>query len=106
LTHQPGGIGFADFVANPPSSVKIMSISPEKGAKAILPSPNSIADGSYPLSRFLNIYVVRTPGEPLDETLRDFLSFVLSRQGQQIVLKEGMMPLSAAIVAEELAKLR
>jgi len=38
--------------------------------------------------------------------VREFLRFVLSKEGQEIVVKDGYYPLTAKIVQEEVAKLR
>ena len=59
----------------------------------------------YPLSRYLYVYVNKAPGKPLDPLLREFYGFVLSREGQEIVVKDGFFPLPAAVVGEELGKL-
>ena len=61
--------------------------------------------GKYPLARFLYVYVNRAPGKPLDPLVREFLKLVLSREGQEVVVKDGYLPLTAAIVSEERKKL-
>jgi phosphate transport system substrate-binding protein len=66
---------------------------------------NDIASGRYPLQRYLYIYVNRKPGQPLDPLLKEFLRFVLSRQGQSLVSKDQYLPLPPSIDAEELQKL-
>ena len=68
--------------------------------------PEEVYGGKYPLARFLYVYVNRAPGKPLDPLTEQFLRFVLSREGQQIVLKDGYLPLKAGVVEQELAKLR
>ena len=67
---------------------------------------NDIASGRYPLQRYLYIYVNRKPGAPLEPKVKEFLKLVLSRQGQDVVAKEGVyIPLQPEVVKEELAKL-
>jgi phosphate transport system substrate-binding protein len=56
--------------------------------------------GDYPLARFLIVYVNKKPGEPLDTLTREFLTFVLSKEGQAIVEKDGYFPMPAEIAAE------
>jgi hypothetical protein len=68
--------------------------------------PDEVYAGKYPLARFLYVYVNRAPGKPLDPLTEQFLRFVLSRDGQEIVLKDGYLPLKAGVVDQELAKLR
>lgn len=63
-------------------------------------------DGKYPLSRFLNIYINRAPNKPVDPLLKEFLKFVLSFEGQEVVVKDGYLPLTPDLVKKELAKLK
>lgn len=68
-------------------------------------SPENCISGDYPLARFLLIYLNKKPGEPLDDLTREFIKFVLSRAGQEVVVKDGYYPLPAELVLEELGKL-
>lgn len=65
-------------------------------------SPQSIADGRYPLSRRIYVMVDRAPGQPLRPALRDFLAYVLSPAGQAAIAAdaEGFLPLTPAEAAE------
>ncbi|MFV1995625.1 MAG: PstS family phosphate ABC transporter substrate-binding protein [Verrucomicrobiales bacterium] len=56
--------------------------------------------GDYPLARFLYLYVNRKPGRPLDALTAQFIHYVLSASGQQIVVKDGYFPLPAEVTAE------
>jgi phosphate transport system substrate-binding protein len=62
--------------------------------------------GKYPLARFLYIYVNRKPNAPMGKLEQEFLRFVLSKQGQEIVIKDGYFPMPSAAVTEILAKLK
>ena len=64
-----------------------------------------MTSGKYPLSRFLYVYVNKAPGKPLDPLPLEFLKLMLSKEGQEVVVKDGYMPLTPAIVKEELAKI-
>jgi phosphate transport system substrate-binding protein len=68
-------------------------------------SLSEIASGRYPLQRYLYIYVNRRPGEPLEPLVKEFLRFVLSRQGQSLVSSDQYLPLPAPVDARELQKL-
>jgi phosphate transport system substrate-binding protein len=57
-------------------------------------------NGNYPLARFLIVYVNKKPGAPLDALTREFLSFVLSKEGQAVVEKDGYFPMPAQVAAE------
>jgi phosphate transport system substrate-binding protein len=63
-----------------------------------------VTTGKYPLSRFLFVYVNKAPGKPLDPLPLEFLKLMLSKEGQEVVVKDGYMPLTPAIVKEELVK--
>ena len=61
--------------------------------------------GDYPLSRYLYVYVNKHPNQPLAPLQAEFLKMALSKAGQQIVEKDGYIPLPAAVVDAELTKL-
>ena len=63
-----------------------------------------VTSGKYPLSRFLYLYVNKAPGKPLDPLQLEFVKLVMSKEGQEVVVKDGYMPLTPAILKEELAK--
>jgi phosphate transport system substrate-binding protein len=77
-----------------------------KGATAFVDATeeNALA-GKYPLARVLYIYVNKAPNKPLAPMELEFMKMVLSRQGQDTVVKDGYIPLPAAMAAKELAKL-
>jgi phosphate transport system substrate-binding protein len=66
---------------------------------------DNVKSGQYPLSRFLYVYINKAPGKPLDPLVKEYMKLILSREGQEVVVKDGYDPLPAAIVAEELKKL-
>ena len=80
------------------------------GAKADAlyePSNENCLNGKYPLARFLYVYINKKPGAPLEPLTLEFVKFVLSKQGQEAVVKDGYFPLPATIaveVAESLSK--
>jgi phosphate transport system substrate-binding protein len=88
------------------SGVRALPLSPKAGAPSVEPNYANALSKAYPLSRYLFIYVVRDPRRPMDALTKEFLKFVLSREGQEIVVKDGFLPLPAKVVEEELAKLQ
>ena len=64
-------------------------------------SAKNAVSGVYPLSRYLYVYVNKPPGEALPAIEREFIRFILSRQGQRIVLKNGFISLPAAMVEKQ-----
>ena len=87
------------------SGVKTVPLSAKDGGPFFGESYENVLAGKYPLSRYLNVYVNKAPGKPLDPLVREFLLFVLSKEGQEIVVKDGFFPVTAKVVGEELAKL-
>jgi phosphate transport system substrate-binding protein len=86
--------------------VKAVPIVDFNGIAPILPTVENILNGKYPLARFLYIYVNIRPGQPTDPTVKEFLRFVLSRQGQSDVANFGAIPLPADLAAINLNKAR
>jgi phosphate transport system substrate-binding protein len=93
------GIGYVT------SGVRWVLLSSRGNEDAVAPNLMSVLDGKYPLSRFLLVYVNKKPDKPFDPLVKEFLRFMFSREGQQIVMKYGYMPVPARIAREELAKL-
>jgi phosphate transport system substrate-binding protein len=60
--------------------------------------------GEYPLARFLYIYVNKKPNQPLDKLTAEFIKFVESKEGQEVVAKAGFFPLPKQIVDESHAQ--
>ena len=102
---SPGGLTYAMLVNVQPWT-KVLALSETTGGKCVLPTTETIYDHSYPLSRYVYIYVNHKPGIPLPPKVKEFLRAVLSFEGQQQVVKDGVyLPLQPEVVREELAKL-
>jgi phosphate transport system substrate-binding protein len=99
------GIGYSG-IGYVTSSVKALPIAAREGDTPMAATPDNAVEGTYPLSRFLYIYVNKRPGEPLAPLEQEFLKLVLSREGQDIVGKDGYVPLNARLVERELRKLQ
>jgi phosphate transport system substrate-binding protein len=67
-------------------------------------SYEDVLSGKYPLWRYLYIYVNKAPGRPLDPLVGEFVKLMYSKEGQEAVVKDGYMPLSAKQAAAEAAK--
>lgn len=98
------GIGYSG-IGYRTSGVRTVSLAAHEGATAYEPNYTNVVSGEYPLSRMLYIYIVKPPHEPLPALTREFLAFVLSREGQEIVVKDGYLPLPADVAAQQLATL-
>jgi phosphate transport system substrate-binding protein len=87
------------------SGVKALALAEKDGGPFSSGSYDDVVSGKYPLARFLYIYINQAPGKPLDPLSREFLKLVLSREGQEVVVKDGYLPLTIAIVSEERRKI-
>jgi phosphate transport system substrate-binding protein len=85
------------------ADVRAVPIAKNAAARAVEVTPANAYTGEYPLSRFLLLYVNRKPGESLDPLRKEFLKFVLSRHGQETVVKDGYYPLTAALREQQVA---
>jgi phosphate transport system substrate-binding protein len=91
------GIGYSG-IGYVTSGVKALPLG-DKADKLVEPNYENCINGSYPLARFLFIYVNQKPGQELPTITREFMRFVQSKQGQEIVLKDGYFPLRAEMIA-------
>ncbi|MGC1479772.1 MAG: phosphate ABC transporter substrate-binding protein PstS family protein [Chthoniobacterales bacterium] len=96
------GIGYSG-IGYITSGVKAVALGEEAG-KFVEPTYENCLSGDYPLARFLYVYVNKKPGEPIDKLTAEFLKYVLSQQGQEIVVKDGYFPLPMQIVEETLSE--
>lgn len=88
------------------SGVRAIPLAKKEGGAYVTATAKTAVDGSYPLARVLYVYVNKHPNKPLPPLEREFLKLVLSKQGQEVVVKDGYIPLPAALAAKELAKLQ
>lgn len=83
-----------------------MPLSAKEGGKAAEATYANVLNGSYPMSRMLYIYVAKKPGQPLPKVVEEFLRYALSKEGQEIVVKDGYDPLTAKLVDTQLKALK
>lgn len=99
------GIGYSGL-AYIDSPVKMLPLAAAPGEAAIAPTYENVARATYPLGRLIYFNVNKVPGEPVPPALDAFLRFVLSREGQQIVLDHAVfLPLRAGQAAHATALL-
>jgi phosphate transport system substrate-binding protein len=94
------GIGYAT------AGVRAVPLSEKDGGKCVEATADNAYSGSYPLARFLYVYVNKAPGKGLDPLTREFVRMIASKQGQEAVVKDGYFPIPAAVAKEELAKVQ
>ena len=99
------GIGYSG-IGYKTSGVKAVALTKKAGSPFVAATPENALSGKYPLARFLYVYVNKKPNQPLAPLEREFIKMVLSKEGQQIVIKDGYIPLPASVVEKRLAELQ
>lgn len=93
------GIGYAT------SGVRAVPLAEKAGAPPMAANAENAYSGEYPLSRFLYVYINKAPGKPCDPLTREFIRMICSKEGQEIVVKDGYFPIPLAVAQEEIKKL-
>jgi phosphate transport system substrate-binding protein len=95
VADDPNGIGYSG-IAYIDAGVKVLPVAEAAGTPAQAPTYENVALATYPLSRLTYFNTNKAPGRPLDPALEEFLNFILSREGQQVVLDQAIyLPLRA-----------
>jgi phosphate transport system substrate-binding protein len=90
--------------ANP--EVKALALSVNDNGPFLQPTRDTLRGRKYPLSRAMTVYVNRKPGTPMAPVLKEFLKFILSREGQEMIDREGgYLPLTGEAAREQMKKL-
>ena len=105
VTASLNGIGYSG-IGYKTSGVKAVPLTKKDGSPFIAATPDNAVKGTYPLARFLYVYVNKNPNRPLEPLVREFMKMVNSKQGQQVVIKDGYIPLPAKVIEKNLALLK
>lgn len=105
VAHDLAGIGYSG-IGYATSGVRALPLSDKKGGPVEAANYQNVLSGKYPLSRMLYIYVAKKPGQPLPKVVEEFLRFALSKEGQEIVVKDGYDPLTAKMAEDQLKELK
>lgn len=105
ITADRYGIGYSG-VGYATSGVRPIQVGSADSSEHFDPTPENALRGRYPLARFLLVYVNKHPREPLDRLTFEFLRFVNSRQGQEVVARDGFFPMPAKVAEETMKTLR
>ena len=106
VTKSINGIGYSG-IGYKTSGVRAVPLARKAaaggGANFIDATPANAIAGDYPLARFLYVYVNKAPNRPLPPMEREFVKMVLAKSGQEVVVKDGYIPLPAKAAAKQLA---
>lgn len=102
VTSSLNGIGYSG-IGYKTSGVKTVPLAEKEGKPFVDATPENALSGKYPLTRYLYVYVNKKPNEALAPLELEFVKMMLSQTGQKDVLKDGYIPLPAAVVKKVLA---
>jgi phosphate transport system substrate-binding protein len=94
------GIGYAT------AGVRAVPLAAKEGDKCHEAVPDEAYSGRYPMSRFLYVYINKAPGKALDPVTLEFAKLIMSKEGQEVVVKDGYFPIPAQVAKEELNKIQ
>lgn len=99
------GIGYSGM-GYVTAGIKAVPLAKKAGEPFYEANAENAANGKFPLARLLYIYVNKAPNKEMEPAVKEFMTMVLSKQGQEVVFKDGYVPLPKALAARELAKLK
>ena len=105
VTTSKNGIGYSGM-GYTTSGVRMVPLAKKEGQPFIEPTPANAISGTYPLTRYLYVYVNKKPNAPLPPLESEFMKMVLSKAGQEVVIKDGYIPLPAGVVKRVIATLK
>ncbi|ARU58778.1 MAG: phosphate ABC transporter substrate-binding protein PstS family protein [Pseudomonadales bacterium] len=104
VSESVNGIGYSG-IGYKTASVRAVALAKKPGDDFVDATPDNAVAGKYPLSRFLYVYVNKAPNKNLDPIVGEFVKLVLSKQGQEVVVKDGYVPLPSSVATKSLQNL-
>jgi len=105
IANDLGSIGYSG-IGYKTSGVKALALTEAAGGAMHEPTLENALSGAYPMARFLYIYVNKKPNESMDKLVHEFVKFVNSKEGQEVVVKDGYYPMPAAVATDTLMALK
>jgi len=105
VANDPDGIAFGS-AGSKNFKVKTLLLAKRKHFPSYKPSAKNIKKGNYPLTRFFYIYLDVPPHKTIPRLLYEFCKYILSKDGQQGVIRAGGVPLSPKQIGIELSKIK
>lgn len=104
ISQSLGGIGYSG-IGYQTASVHTLALARQGTTDYVEDNQENTLSGRYPLARYLYVYVNKAPNRPLNPLEGEFLRLILSRNGQEAVVKDGYIPLPAPVVQQALKTL-
>lgn len=105
VTSSVNGIGYSG-VGYKTSGVKAVPLAKKEGQPFKDATAENALSGEYPLSRYLFVYINKAPNKPLPPLEAEFIKLVLSKEGQEVVIKDGYIPLPAGVAQKGVAAIQ
>ena len=105
VASDKNGIGYSG-IGYKTADVRAVPIASKPGSECFEATEENVLSGDYPLARFLVVYVNKNPTQKMDPLRLEFIKFILSKQGQEVNIKDGYYPVTSAIVEDELNKVK
>ncbi len=106
VARDPDGIAFAPPLPGNPA-LKTLRVAASSAAPCVALDARTAQTHAYPLARSIDVALDRRPGTPLRPQVKEFLRFILSRQGEDIIARNGAyLPLSASGLRRQLGRLQ
>jgi phosphate transport system substrate-binding protein len=105
VAKDPFGITYTGILYRKTGSKTVAVAATDRGP-FVEPTLKTVQDRTYPLSREVYYYAPRLPGKTIDPLVKEFLRYVVSREGQEAVQRDGKyLPMTPALAREQLKKL-
>ncbi|MFF7707338.1 phosphate ABC transporter substrate-binding protein PstS family protein [Pseudomonas sp. NPDC007930] len=104
ISNSLNGIGYSG-IGYRTASVRSVPLARQPGGPYIEDNETNALNGTYPLARFMYVYVNKAPNRPLAPLDAEFIRLILSQTGQQMVAKDGYIPLPAKVILRSLKEL-
>jgi phosphate transport system substrate-binding protein len=105
VTTSVNGIGYSGLGYST-SGVRLVPLAKKGSTNYVEATAENALNGTYPLTRYLFIYVNKKPNEPLAPLENEFIKMVLSKAGQEAVIKDGYIPLPVKVVEKALTLIK
>lgn len=105
VTSSKNGIGYSGMGYST-SGIRMVPLAKKAGQPFVDATPENAVKGTYPLTRYLYVYVNKKPNQPLAPLENEFMKMVLSKTGQQVVIKDGYIPLPANVIQKALTLIK
>ena len=104
VTQSLNGIGYSG-IGYTTTGIRALPLAKKDSTDYVEATPETAISGEYPLARFLYVYINKHPNKELSPLEGEFIKMVLSKIGQEVVVKDGYIPLPAKVAEKTLKSL-